>query len=98
MKLRYAARSSKVAYRELDGEMVVMSALDSTLYSLDDVATAIWKALDGSTPLNEIIERKLCADYDVAPEIAAPDVESLVEELARRGILLLSDKPITAQP
>jgi hypothetical protein len=98
MKLRYAARSSKVAYRELDGKMVIMSALDSTLYSLDDVATAIWKALDGITPLGEIIERKLCADYDVAPEIAAPDVESFLEELAGRGILLLSDEPITVEP
>ena len=75
-----------------------MYAVDSTLYSLDGVATAIWKAVDGVTPLHEIIEHKLCAEYDVAPEVAAPDVESFVEELAGRGILLLSDQPIIPSP
>jgi hypothetical protein len=94
MKVRYVARSPKVAARELDGEMIIMSAVDSTLYSLDDVATAIWKAVDGVTPLHEVIERKLCVAYDIPPEIAAADVESFVEELAGRGILLVSDEPI----
>jgi hypothetical protein len=95
MKLQYVARSPKVAARELDGEMLIMYAVDSTLYLLDDVATAIWKAVDGVTLLHEVIERKLCVEYNVAPEVAAPDVESFVEELARRGILVLSDEPIT---
>jgi Coenzyme PQQ synthesis protein D (PqqD) len=75
--------------------MDIMSAVDSTLYSLDHVATAIWKAVDGITPLSEIIEHELCVEYNGAPEIAAPDVESFVEELAGRGILLLSNEPIT---
>jgi Coenzyme PQQ synthesis protein D (PqqD) len=71
-----------------DGEMLIMSALDSTLYSLDDVATSI-KAVDGITALHEVIEQKLSLEYNVAPEIAARDVVSFVEELAERGILVL---------
>jgi hypothetical protein len=50
--------------------MDIMSAVDSTLYSLDHVATAIWKAVDGITPLSEIIEHELCVEYNGAPEIA----------------------------
>jgi Coenzyme PQQ synthesis protein D (PqqD) len=83
-----------VAARELDGEMVIMSAVDSTLFTLDDVATAIWKAVDGVTPLHDVIEQRLRAQYDVALDIAVADVESFVEELAGRGILLISDEPI----
>jgi Coenzyme PQQ synthesis protein D (PqqD) len=76
--------------------MVIMSAMDSTLYSLDDVATAIWKALDGAIPLHEVIERKLYAEFDVSPKIAAPDVERFVEQLSAHGILVVSDQPIVA--
>jgi hypothetical protein len=93
-KACYIARSPKVAARELDGEMMIMSAADSTLFVLDDVATAIWKAADGVTPLNEVIARQLCEGYNIAPEVAAPDVETFVEELAGRGLLLISDEPI----
>jgi hypothetical protein len=76
-----------VAAREL-------SAVDSTLFTLDDVATAIWKAVDGVTPLHDVIEQRLRAQYDVALDVAVADVECFVEELARRGILLISDEPI----
>ena len=94
----YAARSPLVAARELGGEMIIMSAADSTLFTLNEVATAIWKAADGVTPLREIIEQKVCADYDVVPAVAVADAESFVQELASHGILLISEKPILGSP
>ena len=90
----YVARSSEVAARILGGEMMIMSALDSTLYSLNETATAIWQAADGRTPLSEIVERTVCAEYEVAPQDALQDAEELVRELASHGILRLSDQPI----
>jgi hypothetical protein len=78
----------------LGGEMMIMSALDSTLYSLNETATAIWQAADGRTPLSEIVERTVCAEYEVAPQDALQDAEELVRELASHGILRLSDQPI----
>src|SRR5438093_11740897 len=96
MTKRYVARSSRIAARALGGEMMVMSARDSTLFTLNEVATVIWQAADGTTPLDEIVERKVCAVFDVEPAVALKDAESLVEELAARGILLVSDQPITA--
>jgi hypothetical protein len=74
--------------------MMIMSALDSTLYSLNETATAIWQAADGRTPLSEIVERTVCAEYEVAPQDALQDAEELVRELASHGILQLSDQPI----
>lgn len=94
MKHQYIARNPMVAARELGGEMVIMSGVDSTLFDLNEVATAIWKAADGATPLSEIVEQKVCAAYDVAPGVAAEDVEGFVRDLARHGILLVSDEPI----
>jgi len=91
---RYVARSTAIAARALGDETMVMSAADSTLFTLDEVASVIWGAADGVTPLDEIVANKICAQYDITPETALKDAEALVEQLAERGILLLSDQPM----
>jgi hypothetical protein len=90
----YVARSTAIAARALGDETMVMSAIDSTLFTLNEVATIIWKAADGATPLEEIVENKICMEYDVAPEAALRDAEELVTKLAEHGLLLLSEQPI----
>src|SRR3984893_4000321 len=93
----FVARSNAIAARVLGAETMVMSATNSTLFTLDEVATVIWESADGATPLEEIVANKICTQYDITPEIALKDAEGLVEELAEHGLLLLSDRPI-AQP
>ena len=95
MSETYVARSAAVAARLLGGETVVMCAADSTLFSLSEVATVIWQAADGRTPLSEIA-RRICAEYDVAAETALQDAEAFATELARYGILRVSDQPISS--
>jgi hypothetical protein len=89
----YVAKSKEIAARQLGDEMIVMSARDSTLFSLDGVGLVIWEAADGRTPLEEIVRKKVCAEFDVTPEEALKDAESFVRELAAHGILILSDNP-----
>ena len=93
MSNKYIARSGAVAERELGGEMIIMSAADSTLFSLSETATLIWQAADGRTPLSEIVERRVCEEFDVAFEDAYRDAEAFVEELSSHGILHVSDQP-----
>jgi hypothetical protein len=90
----YITRVNAVAARELGGEMMIMSATDSTLFSLNETATLIWQAADGKTSLAEIVENHICREYHVEPEVAYQDAADLVDELARLGILLLSDQPV----
>jgi hypothetical protein len=94
MSPAYIARTREVAARLLGGEMMIMSARDSTLFTLNDVASAIWQAADGVTPLAEIVERHVCAEFDVEPDVALRDAEELVAELAGHGILRVSSTPI----
>ncbi|MGB2671266.1 MAG: PqqD family protein [Candidatus Acidiferrum sp.] len=91
---RYVARSTAIAARALGDETMVMSATNSTLFTLNEVATVIWEAADGATPLEEIVANKICLKYDVAPEVALKDAEGVVLELAGHGLLLVSDEPI----
>jgi hypothetical protein len=94
MTEKFIARSSQVAYRVLGEETIVMSAADSRLFNLSEVATVIWQAADGRTSLSEIVNRRVCAEFDVLPEVAYPDALAFAEELARYGILHISDRPI----
>ena len=90
----YVARSTAIAARVLGDETMVMSATNSTLFTLDEVATVVWESADGATPLDEIVTNKICTQFDVTPEVALKDAENLVEQLVEHGLLLLSDKPI----
>lgn len=93
----YVARSPRVAARMLGEEMLVMSGKDSTLFTLNSTATILWQAADGATPLNEIVERRICTQFEVNPEDAMRDAQALAEDLAQHGILLLSDQPIATR-
>jgi hypothetical protein len=90
----YLARSSGVAARRLGDEMMIMSGRDSTLFTLDEVATVIWESANGSVPLDEIVEQRICSNFDVDPVEALQDAEEFAGALAQHGILLVSREPI----
>jgi coenzyme PQQ synthesis protein D (PqqD) len=92
---KYIARSSAIAARPLGTEMMIMSTADSTFFTLNEVASAIWQAADGHTPLSEIVAGKICQEFDVNQDQAQRDAEHFVDELAQHGILLVSDIPLT---
>jgi hypothetical protein len=94
MTEKYIARSTQIAARMLGGEMMVMSVTDSTFFTLNEVATVIWQAADGHTPLSTIISQKICEQFDIDKEHASRDAEQFVNDLAQHGILLVSDTPI----
>jgi len=98
MSRLYVARSKQVAARSLDGEMMIMSGRDSTLFTLNRTATLIWQAADGATSLEEIVERRICSEFEVEPRDALRDAETLARELASHGILEVSEEPISQKP
>lgn len=90
----FVARSPRVAARSLDGEMMIMSGRDSTLFTLNRTATILWQAADGATPLEQIVQQKICTEYEVEPGEALQDAEMLARDLASHGILQISEQPI----
>ena len=84
------SRSPMIAARVIDDEAIIMSPVDSTVFSLNPTATAIWKALDGSTPLSEVVRQNVCANYEVDFETAMADALELVNRLANHGLMTIS--------
>src|SRR5271155_3627241 len=93
-KTLYIARSPRIAARMLGEEMLVMAGQGSTLFTLNPTATILWQAADGVTALDEIVERRICSEFEVKPEEAMRDAQSLAEDLAKHGILVVSEQPI----
>ena len=88
----HAIRESRP--RSLDGEMMIMSGRDSTLFTLNKTATIIWQSADGTTPLDEIVEHRICAEVRSRARRALQDAETLARELASHDILQISEEPI----
>src|SRR5437764_1094386 len=97
MSRLYVARNPRVAARSLDGEMMIMSGKDSTLFTLNKTATILWQSADGATPLQEIVQKKICTEFQVEPAAALEDAETLARELASHEILQISETPIAQQ-
>jgi hypothetical protein len=82
----FVVRGDRVAARKVGGEMVILSADDSSLFVLNELGTAIWEAADGRTSLHAIAEG-VCLAYDVDRETALRDIEAFVSELAAAGVV-----------
>lgn len=89
-------RAPNLAARVLNGEAIVMNPADSSLFNLNETATAIWVAADGRTTLQQIVESHICAEYEVEFEEAIADAEEVARDLSSNGILLILPEPTGA--
>ena len=89
----YISRESRVAARRVADELVILSADDSSLYVLNELAALLWEAADGRTPLRHIVERVVCSEFEIDAETGLRDAETFLRELAGHGILQVSDTP-----
>lgn len=89
----YPKRAANMAARVFRGEAIIMNPADSTLFNLNETATAIWLAADGRTALRSIVERDILPAFHVDREDALRDAGQFAEDLARHAILTLRTEP-----
>lgn len=89
----YPKRAPNLAARVFEGEVIVMNPEDSSLFNLNETASAIWLAADGRTSLEEIVERDIVSAFDVDPADALRDAREFALSLAGHSILLLLAQP-----
>ena len=98
MKSLYVGRSQAVAARMMGGEIVVISPEDSSLFTLNPVASCIWNSTDGDTTLEQIVRDKVCAEFEVTFDSALEDAATFVNEGSEHGILLVAEQPLPRNP
>jgi hypothetical protein len=87
------APSDDIVAREIEGEIIIVplvsgiADVDDELFTLNESGKAIWDRLDGTATLRQVAA-DLCEQYDGEPGEIEKDVLGLVEELARRRMLV----------
>ncbi|MGD0543222.1 MAG: PqqD family protein [Candidatus Acidiferrales bacterium] len=81
-------RNPKLAWREVDGAMVIISPEDSQVHELNETASLFWKHAEGKT-LDELVER-IAAEYEVARETARNDLEELLAALGEKQLMFVA--------
>lgn len=87
-------RNKAVLWRELDGEAILLDPQEGCSYNLNAVGTLIWKMLDGTHSINEIVSA-ICEKYEVEQEQALKDLELLLNDL--RSCKLISHQVSPSQ-
>jgi hypothetical protein len=82
-------RNPQLAWREIDGEIVIISPEDSQVHELNETAALVWKSANGARTLEEIVAH-ITAEYDVTHESATQDVAELVAQLREKQLLTVA--------
>jgi coenzyme PQQ synthesis protein D (PqqD) len=82
-------RNPKLAWREIEGEIVIISPEKSQVHELNETAALIWKHADGKSDAERMAAR-LAEEYDVALEAARADVTELLAQLEEKDLLLVA--------
>jgi hypothetical protein len=81
-------RARDVAFRDIDGEMILVSASRACSYSLNEVGSQVWRQADGQRTMEEIADT-VAQHFDIPLEQALADVRAFVDEIALEGLLVV---------
>lgn len=79
-----------LAWREIDGAVVIVDGASSTLHDLSETASFYWSLMDGTRTLEQLASRA-ADEFDVEEVTAAKDLRAFVAELDEKGLLADED-------
>ena len=82
-------QSPNALFTDVDDDILALNVKDGQCYGMEKVTSSVWRMLD--EPMNiEQICNGLLALYDVEPEVCRTDVEKLIAQLHREGLIEVS--------
>lgn len=76
----------QLAWREIEGRIVVISPEDSVVHELNETASFVWKQADRGCGVSEIA-RLLSEEFRVDAPQARSDTEELLRMLEQKGLV-----------
>ena len=87
---KYIARNTKVPFRIIEGEAILVDAKKGEVIHLNEVGAEIWGFLDTRKKVAKVIGH-ICEVFDVDEKTAREDTLEFIRELTEAGLLLSSD-------
>lgn len=88
----YPYPAADVIGKIVGSEAVLVQPEQAKVKVLNEVGARIWELADGSRSIMEIASH-ISREYQVGVEEAQTDAWDFIQQLAARGLLLLSDAP-----
>jgi hypothetical protein len=85
------AISDSVLYQELEDEAVLLNMANQQYYGLNDVGAQMWKSLTEAESV-AAAEDKLASMYEIERPTLRSDLEALVRDLLKAGLLTPADR------
>jgi coenzyme PQQ synthesis protein D (PqqD) len=80
-------RNPEVAFREYDGEAVVVLPSGAEINVLNPAGGLIFRLLDGTRTVAELVDT-VCAEFEVPRQQAEEDVRAFLDELQGHRLLV----------
>ncbi|WP_309499254.1 PqqD family protein [Sulfurovum sp.] len=72
--------------QEVDGEMVLLDMESENYFGIDEVGTAIWKAMQEKETLKEVFD-VLLEQYEVTEEVLEGDLSDFLDKLLENELV-----------
>jgi len=86
MLRKSADPESRLVWRVVDGEALIVDLASGRFFSLDRVGTEVWTGLKNGLDLAQIVDA-IATTYGVDEQTVRRDVNDLLEELSREGLV-----------
>jgi len=88
--IKKISRSKTTFWCELGDDAVIFESTSGQYFGLNEVASYIWKNLSVPLGIKEL-KALVTKEFEVTDEVAEVDIENLVDEMLKRGILVQAD-------
>lgn len=80
-------REDAIAWREVDGETLLLDLATSKYLSINPSATILWRLLAAGTTREALVDA-LVAEYGIDSSQASEDVDAFLEDCTARGLVV----------
>ena len=84
-------KSDNLIFREIDGEVVIITNDGSHIHMLNETATLIWNCSNKRTSIGQIIT-EMCEQYDVDEDTASRDVLETIKSLSEKNLIRVCEQ------
>jgi len=86
LTVNYTIDKNNITYRVIDGEAVILNLDKGYYYSLNEVGTRIWEAIDKKKSLNEVLN-SLKEKYQLPEKQLEGDLLGLIKDLEKEKLI-----------
>ena len=79
--------NDKITFREIDNSILIITPWDNSMHVIENVGKDILNLIIEKKEKNEIVE-EIVNIYDISESIARDDIDSFIDDLVKKDILI----------